>query len=165
MLGTAVAGTLDISGAIAFGSSSGMGPITVLQSVAAGPFGDHMVGAGSGVALLGLAVHYAIMLVEVAVFMVAVQVVPGILRDRDAPGLPTGLAAGQWRRPVVAGVVYGLVVYLVMYWIVLPLRWPTVFPQTGAADVATAVFLHVCAVGIPIALCAAATPPARIPAR
>lgn len=167
MLGTAIAGTLDILGAIAFGSSSGMGPITVLQSVAAGPFGDHMVGAGPGVALLGLAIHYAIMFVEVAVFIAAVQAVPGILRDRDRPGLSPIPAAGriaQLRKPILAGVGYGLIVYCVMYWIVLPLRWPTAFPQTGAGDIATAVFLHIFCVGIPIALCAAAAPPARVSA-
>lgn len=164
MLATAIAGTLDILGAIAFGSSSGMGPVTVLQSVAAGPFGDHMVGAGAGVALLGLAIHYAIMLVEVAVFMVAAQAVPGILRSSETPSLPAAGRGAQLRRPVLAGTAYGLVVYFVMYWGVLPLRWPAVFPQTGAGDVATAVFLHIFCVGIPIAFCAAAAPPARVPA-
>lgn len=164
ILGTAIAGTLDILGAIAFGRSSGMGPVTVLQSVAAGPFGDHMVGAGVGVAVLGLAVHYAIMLVEVAVFMVTVQAVPGILRGRNVHGVPTVPATRRTtrlQRPIIAGAAYGLIVYFVMYWIVLPLRWPAAFPQTGASDVATAVFLHICCVGIPIALTAAAAPQAR----
>lgn len=167
LLGTATAGTLDILGAIMFGSAGGIGPLTVLQSVAAGPFGDHMVGAGVWASLLGLAVHFAIMLVEVAVFLVAVQRVPGLLGapsdPRDGLGLPAGRLVAL-RRPILAGIVYGLIVYTVMYRIVLPLRWPASFPQNGVADVATAMFLHIFCVGIPIALCAVAARAPRVSA-
>jgi hypothetical protein len=53
--------------------------------------------------------------------------------------------------PVLIGTIYGLCLYAFMYWIVLPLRWPEVHPQTALAPVARAIFAHVVMVGLPIA--------------
>ncbi|RYF41752.1 MAG: hypothetical protein EOO38_20375, partial [Cytophagaceae bacterium] len=70
--GTAVSGTLDLLSAFVFSGVKGVNPIRVLQSVAAGPFGDPMMaGTSVPVGLAGLIVHYALMTVMVTVFTLA----------------------------------------------------------------------------------------------
>jgi uncharacterized membrane protein YagU involved in acid resistance len=132
--GTAVSGSLDLLSAFVFSGVRGVGPVRVLQSVAAGPFGDPMMARASvPVALAGLIIHYALMTVMVTVFTLAALRLRFILA-----------------RPLLWGVVYGFVIYLVMYWIVLPLRWPELFPRTGLWDVSNALFSHLVCVGLPM---------------
>ena len=132
---TLVCGALDIASAFTFAGLRGDSPIQVLQSVARGPFGDAMRNGGATAALVGLVVHFAIMAVMVSVFV-----------------------GGAWRlplfaaHPLIAGIAYGFALYLVMYWIVLPLRWPASFPSLKLAGVASALFAHIVCVGIPLAL-------------
>jgi uncharacterized membrane protein YagU involved in acid resistance len=130
-----IAGTLDIGMAFV---TAGRAPDSVLRSVASGPFGGSMNEGGMAVALLGLLVHFAIMAVMAGVFV----------------------AAGQrWTQlvehPVAAGLAYGFALYVAMYWIVLPLRWPEAFPIADPVEVAKALFAHMVLVGLPIALIAA----------
>ena len=130
--GTAVSGSLDLLSAFVFSGVEGVGPRRVLQSVAAGPFGDPMMHTTRvPVALAGLIVHYALMTVMVTLFTLAAAYLPFILR-----------------RPLVWGVAYGFAIYLVMYWIVLPARWPALFPRTGLWDVSNALFSHLICVGL-----------------
>jgi hypothetical protein len=132
----ALSGTLDLLSAFLFSGVKGVGPIRVLQSVAAGPFGDPMMqGTSLPVALAGLIVHYALMTVMASVFTLAALGLPFILR-----------------RPALWGMAYGFGLYLVMYWIVLPLRWPALFPRTGAWDIGNALFSHLICVGLPMGL-------------
>lgn len=132
--GTALSGSLDLLSAFAFSAVKGVGPLRVLQGVAAGPFGDPMLrGTSAPVALAGLIVHYALMTGMVAMFVAAAWLLPFVRR-----------------RPLLWGTVYGLGLYLVMYWIVLPLRWPALFPRTGAWDVGNALFSHLVCVGLPM---------------
>lgn len=132
--GTAVSGSLDLLSAFAFSAVKGVGPLRVLQGVAAGPFGDPMLQRASmPIALAGLIVHYALMTVMVTVFTLAAVFLPALRR-----------------RPLLWGTLYGLGLYLVMYWIVLPLRWPDLFPRTGAWDVGNALFSHLVCVGLPM---------------
>ena len=63
------------------------------------------------------------------------------------------------RLPVLSGIGYGLVLWGIMYWVVLPYRWPTLFPidpRTNMQEVGEQLFSHVVLVGIPIALVAKA---------
>lgn len=133
---TAISGSLDLLSAFAFSAVKGVGPARVLKSVAAGPLGDPVRQAdGLIVPFAGLIVHYALMTVMVTVFT---------------------LAALRWsaivRRPALSGLLYGFGIYLVMYWIVLPLRWPGIFPRTGLWDVGNALFSHLVCVGLPMGL-------------
>jgi hypothetical protein len=132
---TAVAGTLDILSAFVFSTTAS--PPQVLRYVATGPFGDGMADAGAGGALLGLLVHYGIMTIMVTVF---------VLASRRWPALTAS--------PILSGIAYGLLLYGVMYWIVLPLRFPALFPITQPIRVAKALFSHLILVGIPIAVIA-----------
>ena len=133
---TLVAGVLDIGIAFVFaGIVSGGTPSRVLAGIASGPFGADAAGAPWAPAV-GLAIHFAIMSVMVSFFALVAGRFPGAL-----------LRAG----PVLTGIAYGLGLYAFMYWIVLPMRWPEVHPQTALAPVARAVFAHVVMVGLPIA--------------
>jgi hypothetical protein len=134
---TLVAGTLDILAAIGLTLFYGRrGVAEMLRGVAAGPF-PAATGWGGGGAALGLAVHFTIMAIMAAVFI---------------------LAAMRWRplrqSPLRWGLLYGLATYVVMNLIVVPLRWPEAFPP-GTRSVVTQLFCHIALVGIPIALIAA----------
>lgn len=129
---TIVSGTLDLLSAFAFSAVKSVGPLRVLQSVAAGPFGDPMLrGTSIPIAIAGGIVHYALMTVMVTIFVLAARKLPFILRQ-----------------PLLWGLVYGFAIYVVMYWIVLPYRWPNLFPRTGVWDVSNALFSHLICVGL-----------------
>lgn len=144
VIATALAGTLDLLSAFIFAGMAGMAPVAVLQFVASGPFGDTSMAAtglgGTGWAIVGLLVHFAIMTCMVAAYMAS------------APRLPALL-----RHPLTAGLAYGLLLWLLMYWIVRPMRWPDMpLPHTAKA-IAQQLFSHCILVGLPIAIVAART--------
>lgn len=135
-LATLIAGTLDIISAFVFAGMAGMSPMAVLVFVASGPFGDAPT-ATMGWAAAGLLVHYAIMTCMAAAYMIAAPRIPGLLRH-----------------PVVAGIAYGVLLWIVMYWIVRPMRWPEMPLPHTAWGIGNALFSHCILVGIPIALVA-----------
>lgn len=132
VLATLVAGTLDILSACVYRLIAGRSPIDMLKGLASAILGDGAVTGGIGVALIGLLLHFAIMTVMVAFFVIAAARMP-ILRSR-------------W---LVAGIVYGIGLWAVMSLIVLPLRfgWHP-FTPLGLAE---QFFSHIVLVGIPIA--------------
>jgi hypothetical protein len=134
---TLVAGTLDIVSAFIFAGVAGIGPVAVLNYVASGPFGD-VARHGAGWAVVGLLVHYAIMACMVAAYLLAA----------------TRLSVLS-RRPVVSGIAYGLLLWVFMYWIVKPLRWPDAPLPHTLYGISNALFSHCILVGLPIALIAA----------
>jgi hypothetical protein len=139
-LATLVAGTLDILSAFVWTAMAGGDLAGVLPSVASGPFGDGV--AASPVAQpIGLLVHFAIMLVMAAVYVLAAERLPILKR--------------QW---LVAGLLYGLLLWLIMYGIVLQLRWDMPFPGKGPA-VLRQLISHCLLVGLPIAWIAARRAP------
>jgi uncharacterized membrane protein YhdT len=137
VVATLIAGTLDILSAFVFAGVKGVGPVAVLNYVASGPFGDGAL-RGAGWALVGLAVHYAIMAWMVAAYMAVAPRVPALLRH-----------------PVAAGLAYGLLLWVFMYWVVKPLRWPEAPLPHTLYGIANALFSHCVLVGLPIALIAA----------
>lgn len=136
VVATAIAGTLDILAAFFFAGQAGIGPVQVLNFVASGPLGDP-VAPGTGFAAAGLAVHYAIMTCMAAAYMAAASRLPALLR-----------------RPIAAGLGYGLLLWLIMYGVVRPLRWPALSLPTDPATFADQWFCHLVLVGLPIALVA-----------
>lgn len=135
LLGTLVAGTLDILAATILSLSFGRGPEAMLRFVASGPFPSATEWGVAGSAL-GLAVHFALMAALVAFYVVA------------AARTPTLTA-----RPLLWGTLYGLATYVVMNLIVVPLRFEDAFPPSPRGIV-TQIFCHVVLVGIPTALIA-----------
>jgi hypothetical protein len=99
------AGILDIVNAIVFWRLyAGTGATTILQSVAAGLLGKAAFGGGAGTAALGLLLHLFTMCAMAAVYWFACR---------------------RWRwmlaKPVHAGVAYGLLTWVAMNCIVVPL--------------------------------------------
>jgi hypothetical protein len=135
-LATLIAGTLDILAAVSLTLIYGREPANMLRYVASGPF-PPATGWGAAGAALGLATHFTLMAIMAAVF---------ILAARERPSLR--------QRPVLWGVIYGLMTYVVMNLVVVPLRFPAAFPPRPIS-VATQLFCHIVLVGIPIALVAA----------
>ena len=132
-LATLVAGTLDILSAFVFSGAV----VGVLQTVASGPFGKDIAEGAAG-APLGLLVHFAIMAVMVTVYVLAARRIPALNRS--------------WP---VAGVLYGVALWLVMYWVVLPLRFAGYQTPHEALAIAKQLFSHCICVGLPIAFIAA----------
>jgi hypothetical protein len=134
-IATLVAGTLDIASAIFLTLLHGKSVTGMLQGVASGPFGVWPHANGWLGAAAGLAVHFVLMAVMAAAFAVAAGRLPR-LRER-------------W---LVYGAGYGVLLYLVMYWIVLPLRFPGAGGASGGpAGILIPLAIHILLVGIPIA--------------
>ena len=138
LIATLVAGTLDILSAFVFAGMAGMRPEAVLTYVASGPFGDGVRGGAPLWAAVGLAVHFVIMACMAATYFLAARRVPGLVRH-----------------PILAGLAYGFLLWLIMYWVVKPLRWPDAALPHTAWGIGNALFSHCLLVGLPIALIAA----------
>lgn len=138
LAGGAIAGALDIIYAITFSYAvRGTPPERLLQFIASGLLGASAFEGGTSAAALGLVLHFLIMFVIAAVFYVA---------SRHLPVLT--------QRPVVAGIVYGIVVFAVMNFIVLPL---SALPQKvtfSPLGTSTNLLSHMFFIGVPIALAA-----------
>ena len=127
-LATLVAGTLDILSAFAFSGAV----IAVLQTVASGPLGDDMAASPAGPPV-GLLVHFAIMAAMVTVYVLAARRIPALKR--------------HW---IVFGLLYGLVLWIVMYWIVMPLRRESYRTPSELLPIAKQLISHCILTGLPI---------------
>lgn len=129
-----VAGTLDILAATGMTLAFGRQVDAMLRYVASGPFPDARQWGAAGAAL-GLAVHFALMAVMAAIFVLAADRIPRLKA-----------------KPIYWGVAYGLVTYVAMNLLVVPLRFGA-FP-TNPVGIASQLLFHILLVGIPIALIA-----------
>ena len=135
VVATLVCGTLDILLAMLLTVWRGKQVDGMLRSVASGPF-PGAVGMGGAGAVLGLAVHFGLMAIMVTAFMLAARSRPALL---DNPWL--------W------GLLFGLVTYVVMNLVVVPLRFPAAWPPSSLS-IATQLFAHIALVGWPTAFIA-----------
>lgn len=132
-LATLLSGTLDIVFACTWWGVQGVSPPRILQGIASGLLGAESFRGGVATAALGLALHYAIMLAMAATYFIGARRLPVL-----------------WQRPLPCGAIYGLVLYLVMNRIVVPLS----LAGQGSGPLAWVVAgigAHVLLVGIPIA--------------
>jgi uncharacterized membrane protein YagU involved in acid resistance len=135
LAGGLIAGTLDIAYACTFWAAKGDVPVQrILQSVAAGLLGEASFEGGWATAMLGLVLHYLIALsMAVAYYLVA----------RRWPLL--------WQRPWLCGAGYGLLLYAIMNYVVVPLS----AAGPGSKDplwIALSIAVHVLFIGIPCAI-------------
>ena len=138
--GSFAVGVLDILDAFIFFGLRGARPIRILQSIAAGLLGRAAFSGGWWTAALGLALHFFIAAIVVLVFLLASRKLPSLTRY----AVPAGLA-------------YGIAVYLVMNFVVVPASaagggggipaWPVLV---------NGVLIHMFGVGLPAALAARA---------
>lgn len=136
----AIAGTLDIGMAAIETAIAGKPVGVMLRGLASGPFPSATDWGAAG-AVVGLIVHYAIMTVMAAVFLLA--------RERIAL---------VRRHTIVAALVYGMILWLVMYGLVLPLRFGMPFPSPKPKAIALQLFAHVILVGLTFGLVAKRSP-------
>ena len=139
--GGLICGTLDIGAAFVFAGRRHVGPIRVLQGIAEALLGPASQRGGTPTALLGLLMHFGVALGWTAVFYGLSRRLPILVR-----------------RPVPSGLIYGAVVYLVMYRGVIPLtialnslyltEFDRALPPLGIRGLA----IHLLCVGLPIAL-------------
>ena len=135
--GGLLAGLGDISQAfLFFYLQAGVTPFRILQSIARGYFGARAFQMGWTSAALGLASHFFIATVAAAVYYVASRKLK--------------MLTEHW---LVCGLLYGFVVFAVMYFVVMPLT-PIGFPKLpfGWATWVTGPVGHPLLVGLPIAL-------------
>ncbi|MGA0607772.1 hypothetical protein ACO2Q0_17410 [Phenylobacterium sp. VNQ135] len=119
-------GAVDLVYATAMGAMAGRSFQQVWQGVAGGWIGRQASDLGWISAALGLVTHFGIATAMAASFAVAASRAPVL-----------------YRRPWTSGVLYGLVLYAVMYGLVLPLRWPQVFPRWDGVPSAADVVAHI----------------------
>lgn len=130
-----VCGTLDIAFATMMTLIMGKQSVgAMLRGVAAGPFGDGAKDWGAAGSLLGLATHFTLMAVMVAVYF---------LSARRSP-----LGRVPW---LLAGTLYGVALWLVMYGVVLPHRFGAPFPNPDPVKAFIWFLPHVLCVGWPLA--------------
>lgn len=160
--GGLVGGALDILYAfIVYGPLTlGLRPTQVLQSVAAGWLGrEAAMAGGAPTALLGLATHFGIAIAMAAIFVAAARRCPALIA-----------------RPVLWGLLYGVLLYIGMNYVVAPLsaagasgHFPAGFgeaaarlsnsfsalrPKGNIPLLIGTIFTHTVLVGLPIALIA-----------
>jgi hypothetical protein len=128
-----IAGILDITSAFVIAGIKGTGSIRMLQGIASGLLGQRSFEGGMASAGLGLAIHFLIAFTAAAVFYAASQKLSSLTQH-----------------VVVSGLLYGIAVYIFMYWIVVPLAFPNA-RHSMSRDV-TAVIIHIVLIGLPIAL-------------
>jgi hypothetical protein len=128
-----IAGILDITSAFVIAGIKGTGSIRMLQGIASGRLGPRSCAGGLSTAGLGLAIHFFIALMAAIVFYVASRKIDFLTQH-----------------PAVSGLLYGIAVYIFMYWIVIRLVFPKAHPS-WSRDV-TAVLVHMFLIGLPISL-------------
>src|SRR5882724_7144635 len=134
--GGLIAGTLDLTAA--FVSSwlrAGVGPVRVMQTIASGLLGAASYTGGAQTAVLGVALHFLIATVATAVFYVAARTLRFLLDHA-----------------IIAGLFYGVAVYLFMNFVVLPL---SAVPQRAAPPLSGRIIgllIIMFCVGLPISV-------------
>jgi hypothetical protein len=133
--GGLLAGVFDLTQAfIAFGLM-GATPFRILQGIARGIFGLHARQMGATSAVIGFCCHFTIAFGAATVYYLISRRVR-VLVDR----------------PVIAGLIYGELVFMFMYWVVIP------HSAIGQVHYNLATYLtgpigHPLLIGLPIALC------------
>ncbi len=135
LVGGLLAGLLDISAAITQTVLRGGTPIQLLQIVAAGWMGRTAALAGGlGTAAIGLLSHFVIALGAATVFVLAARRLPAL--------------SARW---LIAGPLYGMVVWAVMQFVVLPLSAFPPITSRSLKPTVIALLIHIFCVGLPVA--------------
>lgn len=127
-------GVLDITAAFVNWTLRGVGPERLLQAIASGLLGPQAFHSGWLTAALGLAFHFFIGFSAATVFYLASRKLQ-FLTDRA----------------ILSGIAYGVAVYIVMYWIVIPLSRIQPMPFSLSQTI-LAIAVHIVCVGLPISL-------------
>jgi hypothetical protein len=133
--GGLLAGIFDITQAFVGFGLLGAKPFRILQHIAGGVFGARSMQMGWSSAALGLVFHFTIAFTAAAVYYLASRVLRLMVEHA-----------------VICGLIYGELVFLFMYFVVLPLT-PLGPAHFNTATYVTGPIGHTFLVGLPIALC------------
>ena len=132
-----VAGSLDaVAAVVQYYLSEGKDATKVFQFIASGIFGKEAFTGGPGFALAGLLFHFMIACLFALVFFLLFPAITRVIKNK-----------------VVAGLVYGLLIWLIMNFIVVPSSNAPALPISTVKAVAGAIIVMVC-VGLPISFIA-----------
>ena len=133
--GGLAAGVFDITQAFIGFGLRGSTPFRILQGIARGIFGIRSREMGWTSAAIGLLCHFTVAFTAAAIYYLASRKLRVLVE-----------------RPVLCGLVYGELVFLFMYFVVIPLSaiGP---PHFNIATYITGPIGHPLLVGLPIALC------------
>jgi hypothetical protein len=131
-----IAGTLDLSDALIFYGFRGVPPTRILQGIASGILGRASFTQGTHSALLGLLLHYFIATTVATIYFIASRRLP------------------LSRHPLLWGGLYGITVYVVMNYVVIPLSKIGPRPTPPLVPLINGVAALVFCIGIPVALIA-----------
>jgi hypothetical protein len=123
--GGLLVGTLDLLFASGFWAMRNVPPIRIAQSIAAGVLGDASFDGGAASAWLGVGLHYFIAMMFVLVYWLMAR-----------------RAAALLLQPVRYGLLYGLLLYLVMNFVVLPLSAAGMPSFNDASWVVASIAMH-----------------------
>jgi uncharacterized membrane protein YagU involved in acid resistance len=139
VVGGAIAGVLDgLDAVLYYNWASGVAPSRLFQHIASGLLGAKAFSGGWYTTVLGVALHFTVAIGAAAVFYAACRAIP---------------ALAKW--PWISGPVFGLGVYVVMHYVVVPMSAVAArkAPMQGL-ELADQLFSHMFFVGLPIALMA-----------
>jgi hypothetical protein len=135
-VGGLAAGSFDLAYAFIVSAIAGISPLIVSQYIASGLIGPASFAGGLPTALAGLLLHFLMAVLIAAIFLLASRKLPMLIE-----------------RPLMWGVAYGLTVYVVMNYLVVPLSNVPSAPKAPQlprllGDLA----IHAFGVGVPIVL-------------
>ena len=132
LLAGAIAGTIDLSAAMAFSALRGIRPQRLLQTIASALIGAKAF-AHRESAALGFVLHFAIAFSVAAIYVISSRYLQFLTQHA-----------------IVSGLLYGVGVHLVMTFIVLPLS--SLKRPFSMMFFVVQLFIHAFCVGLPIAL-------------
>jgi uncharacterized membrane protein YagU involved in acid resistance len=121
-----------------------IGPIVILQAIATSLMGDAAYQAGNPAALLGLVLHFIVSLCFAAGYVLAADRIDGLKKY-----------------PLIFGPLYGIVAYLIMSYIVVPLTLATFGRPDSLFTLARSVLMHMFVFAPWIALAASRVRPSK----
>ena len=129
-----IAGILDLTGAcVVAWLRAGVTPVRVFHSIASGIYGAAAFTGGTRMAVLGVVLHFIIATTWAAVYYLASRQIRFLISQ-----------------PLIAGVLYGVVVYLFMNFVVLPLSAVARRPVPLSSRLIQMLIIVFC-IGLPIA--------------
>lgn len=137
MYGGLLAGALDLAAAITSGFVRGTVAQTIMQSISSGLLGRAAFTGGTATAALGVALHFAMMLIIAGIFVIASRQLVWLVRQ-----------------PWLSGPAYGVAVYFFMGLVVVPLSAAPFAIAMAPSRLAIGLVVHVLCVGLPIAFVA-----------
>jgi hypothetical protein len=136
LLAGLLAGFLDGLDAVVFiGVIRGIPLARVFQFIASGLVGVRAFHGGTATVLLGVAVHFFIAISVAAVYY----------------ALSLKMTAMR-RLPILWGSLFGITVFAVMHYVIVPLSVAPRQPQASFASLANLILAHILFVGVPVAL-------------